>query len=628
MTVILGTNGNNNLNGTGDDDQIYARGGQDTINGGGGDDLIFIEPSPAGSDTIDGGAGADTVVLEIDFADVTVSYSAGQLVFTSQDDSTSETMVNVEQIGFTDQVVLVVGAGGYSSIQEAIDAASDGTLILVAEGTYTEQITIDGRSDITIQGVGDVTITAPADLAINGSSDYFGDQVRAVIGVTDSTNIDIKGVTVDGAFAGDTTAGSNGDELSGIAYLNSSGDVDDVTIDNVGNSQGGGLFGLQHGSGFFVDNSGLVSGNQVSVTNSTITDFQKTGALIIGADVNFSGNTVTGVGATGLTAQNGIQIALSEGTLDDNVISAIGYTVPTGGTYFYSSGIIAYEPSGPLGFDGNTITGVGAAGEFAALDLSDVNGIEVGFTNNAISDATYGIFAYSYVGGTTGLDANPDFSGTTFANIGETGIYFDPEEAVIAPFTTTTDFTVTGSDFDDLLAGSDGDDSFAGSGGNDTLGGRDGNDTLAGGNGRDGIAGGADMDQLFGGADKDTLIGAGGDDTLTGGSGRDSLRGGTGDDRFVLDSTNPADAEIVEDFASGSDEIALDSDVFGLPEGSLQPNKFVVGSNANDANDRLIYNDSNGKLFFDADGSGAGGQVLIATFEGAPTITASDFIVV
>jgi Ca2+-binding RTX toxin-like protein len=497
--VFAMTDGDDTVTTLDGNDQIGTNGGNDTIDAGDGDDIIL---AGAGSDSIDGGDGTDTAVY-------TTPVAASDLVVTSDADgrvtgftsvvtgADTDTLTGIERLQFSDVTLDLADpvqlfdadgdlVGTFDTIQAAIDAAGDGATIRISAGTYTEQLTVDGKIGLTITAFGDdvVEVIAPANLAVNGSSTYYGDNVRAVIAVTDSANITISGLIVDGAFAGDTTSGSNGDELSGIAFLNASGSIDDVTIENVGNSTTGGLFGLQHGSGLFIDNSGP-GRNDVSVTDSTITDFQKTGALIIGADIVFTGNTITGVGATDLTAQNGIQVALSQGTISNNSISGIGYTVPEGGAYFYSAGIIAYEPNGPLAIDGNTITGVGTAGEFTAFDLSDTQGVAVSFQNNVIADATNGIIAYTYAGGTLGLDANPDFTGTTFANISGIGISFDPEESFGAPFSTATAFSVTGTQFNDVLAGSDGDDTFIGGDGADEFTGRGGSDTLSGGDGID-----------------------------------------------------------------------------------------------------------------------------------------------
>jgi len=89
------------------------------------------------------------------------------------------------------------------------------------------------------------------------------------------------------------------------------------------------------------------------------------------------------------------------------------------------------------------------------------------------------------------------------------------------------------------------------------------------------------------------------------------------------------DADVIADFR-GNDTIVLDSEVYDLDLGQLAGGRFVTGSEARDANDRLIYDDRSGKLFFDADGSGNGDQVLIATLtpNDSPPLTAADIIVV
>ena len=46
-----------------------------------------------------------------------------------------------------------------------------------------------------------------------------------------------------------------------------------------------------------------------------------------------------------------------------------------------------------------------------------------------------------------------------------------------------------------------------------------------------------------------------------------------------------------------------------------------------DADDRFIYDRQSGQLYFDADGNGAGEQVLVAIFPNQNAITASDFVI-
>jgi hypothetical protein len=324
-----------------------------------------------------------------------------------------------------------------------------------------------------------VIVKAPATLVVNATSETYGDAVRAVIAVNDSTGVTLTGIDVDGSFAGDTTPGSNGDELTGIGYFNSSGTISGVDIAKVGNSTGSGMFGLQHGSGLFID-GGTTPGLDVTVTGVDISEFQKTGAIVTGVTVDFTANRITGIGGTGLTAQNGLQIFNAEGVVDGNTISGFGYS----GDFYSASGIIAYEPSGPLAITDNIITGAGAAGSAIGLDLSDVQGVAVQVTGNSFDDLDYGIAAYSFLGGTIGLDTDPVMS-NTFTDIAILGVYFAPEESIVAPFTTTEDFEEDGTQFADYLAGSQGNDDFSGLAGDDVLTGNGGNDSLDGGTGID-----------------------------------------------------------------------------------------------------------------------------------------------
>lgn len=92
------------------------------------------------------------------------------------------------------------------SIQDAINAASNGDTIQVEAGIYREQLTVDGK-DITIQGAGEgqTIIEAPdaASLVANAIDTNSGRPNKfAVITVTGNADVTIAGLTVDGARLG------------------------------------------------------------------------------------------------------------------------------------------------------------------------------------------------------------------------------------------------------------------------------------------------------------------------------------------------------------------------------------------------------------------------------------------
>ena len=103
------------------------------------------------------------------------------------------------------------------------------------------------------------------------------------------------------------------------------------------------------------------------------------------------------------------------------------------------------------------------------------------------------------------------------------------------------------------------------------------------------------------------LFGNAGANVLNGKEGADVMLGLGGADSFAF--TRPLDGSFdrIGDF-DGDDTILLEDAVFGLAMGSLNPNVFVVGTAAADADDRIIYNQTLGALYYDADGNGAGAR--------------------
>jgi len=226
----------------------------------------------------------------------------------------------------------------------------------------------------------------------------------------------------------------------------------------------------------------------------------------------------------------------------------------------------------------------------------------------------------------------------------------------------TTAINLTGNEADNYLVGNFGANILDGGSGADQLWGRegddsyfvDGNDVVVeyGGHGRDTVyarsshtlSAGFEI-EVLGTADNTAttainlkgnelanyVTGNAGTNLIDGGAGSDYLEGRGGADVFAFTTTpGSANVDVIADFAPGADKIGLDDAIFagiGTP-GSFNANAFVAGSAAADADDRIIYNQANGQLLYDADGNGAGQAVLFAIVSGAPALGAGDFAVI
>ncbi|MBC7987060.1 MAG: calcium-binding protein [Sphingomonadaceae bacterium] len=338
------------------------------------------------------------------------------------------------------------------------------------------------------------------------------------------------------------------------------------------------------------------------------------------------------------------------GTGSDTIVAAGGDDTITGGDGFDSIDAGAGNDSVDGGLNADTILGgLGNDTIFADAGLGSVEADSI--IGAGGDDSLTGATANDTLQGGSGFD---DLSGR------------EGDDLLVG---AGEDDTLGGGLGFDSLDGGNGSDSLTGGGGDDTLQGGGDADTLNGAGGidfadysaasakvvadlkspgnntnaalgdsyvsienlrgtalRDKLAGDDNGNRLEGLAENDQLNGRAGNDTLVGGQGKDRLKGGEDADQFVLNDISLKDKII--DFESGIDEIALDGGVFGLPAGALSPSAFVIGTQAGDINDRIIYDAIKGKLYFDADGTGASAKVLIATLGGDPTLAASDFIVI
>lgn len=187
--------------------------------------------------------------------------------------------------------------------------------------------------------------------------------------------------------------------------------------------------------------------------------------------------------------------------------------------------------------------------------------------------------------------------------------------------------TLIGGDGDDLILGGVGFDTIRGDAGNDLIYGEQGNDVIDGGDGNDRIYGASEDDELSGGAGADQLLGGAGDDRIAGGLGNDLLTGGAGNDVFVFGNFGDANVDMITDFQVG-DKIGLDrTALFGTIEqlGAIDPGAFRYGTQALDADDRILYQSSTGKLFYDVDGVGGLDPVLFAQVAAGTALSAQSF---
>jgi hypothetical protein len=137
---------------------INAGGGGDSVIGSAGNDIIT---GGAGSDTIDGAGGIDTAVYATALAAADVTFAAGKWTVHAGAEGV-ETLSNVEIVdggGLGGARMLLVGGDGFSTIQSAINAAHAGDTILVAAGTYNENLTVN-VDGLTVKALGNAVVPA------------------------------------------------------------------------------------------------------------------------------------------------------------------------------------------------------------------------------------------------------------------------------------------------------------------------------------------------------------------------------------------------------------------------------------------------------------------------------------
>ena len=145
-------------------------------------------------------------------------------------------------------------------------------------------------------------------------------------------------------------------------------------------------------------------------------------------------------------------------------------------------------------------------------------------------------------------------------------------------------------------------------------------------------AGTKDID-LTGNEFAQAVLGNAGDNRLDGKAGADSLRGMAGADTFVFSSVlGNSNVDTIVDFNVAADQIELEDAIFSAiaKTGQLLSGYFKANAAgvATDSNDRIIYDNDSGELYYDADGNGSGAAQQFATLSSGLALRFDDFDVV
>ena len=131
----------------------------------------------------------------------------------------------------------------------------------------------------------------------------------------------------------------------------------------------------------------------------------------------------------------------------------------------------------------------------------------------------------------------------------------------------------------------------------------------------------------------DTIFGGAGDDFISGDWGGNLLSGGIGADTFYFGmgasslDNSATQVDEISDFTSGEDLIQMFSLNWQNASGNfiLSDADFVIGTEAGDASDRVMYDPTTGEIRMDFDGTGSMVAELFATVAPGTVLVASDF---
>lgn len=582
-----GTAGNDTIIGTSQNDNMFGADGNDSLSGGAGNDSLY---GGLGADTLNGGDGVDTAFYT---------------------DATSGVTIDLRLAGAQAGDPGGVATGDILIGIEALTGSS-----------FNDNLIGDDESNELSAGAGDDTLSG-----LDGFDQLYGGAGND---------------TISGGIGADLLLGESGNDLlygnAGDDSL-SGGDGNDALVGGDGADQLAGGEGLRDRAQYHDATSGLRADLLQSSTNTGFA------AGDIYSDIE---DLYGSVYADSLLGDNGANIV--------------------------------------WGADGNdTLYGRGGADTLYGGDGNDalVGGLDADWLDGGAGDRDR---AY-YGNATAGLraDLQQPSTNTGFAAgdsyVGIEDLYGSNHgDSLLGDAGDNVIWGVTGND---ALYGRAGEDSLYGGDGDDTLGGGDGADWIDGGAGSrdrvqyqdataglradlgtastntgfaagdiyvdvedlygsaygDSLLGDAGTNMIWGGTGDDILYGRTGADTLYGGDdndlvggneGSDLLYGGAGADAFIFDrDLGAGNVDVIGDFSAVDDTIRLDDAIFSaITLGALGAGAFTIGTAATTSSHRIVYNQTTGQLYYDADGAGAGAAVQFATLTAGTALSSGDFVII
>lgn len=623
--TLLGGQGADSISGGGDKDYIWGGSGIDTLTGGSGvDRFAFHQLSDGGDIITDFKAGAGGDVIDLAVFSKHYDWKSSDLIADGyvafvQDGDNALLQVDVDGGGNTFQTLATLqNVNIYDLIYGNINTeiAPDAPSGAVALGSNTQIIYPSAMPDIPGLSNGRTVGTGSAYYTMNGTTDnvyYLGKNAFTAFGNT-LANLIVGGIGNDSLHGGDGNdtliGGLGADAFFGDSGTNTASYIAAITgvtvsladpTTNTGEAAGDTYVQIQnlHGSEY---NDILTGDDNANYIHGGAGNDKIYGGG--GDDMLFGGDGQdTLIGGSGNDLYLGV-------TASETIVEALN-----GGIDTVQTALAAYT----LGANLENVTYTGSEA-FTGVG-NDLANLMVGGAGNDSLDG--GLGDDTFMGG-AGADLFTGGGGVNTASYANATS--NVTASLLSPATNTGDAAgdvyrqiqnLVGSDYNDTLTG----DSKA-----NLIDGGAGNDVLLGGEGADTLLGGLGNDYLDGGTKGDVLDGGRGDDTLIGGDGYNQLTGGAGADTFVFTGLGSTRLDTIADFTHGGDHLALSKAAFGISD--LSQVEFSTSYKLTSNAPTLVYDTTSGRLFWDADGAGAGGLVAIADLTTKPTLDITDFTLV